>query len=173
MGMRTGLKLGYTSNTENSNAFGYLIPSISFDHKLSSNGKLVLATKFKSHFNFGDGYEFYQAASIGGNDGLRGYRNQRFASKNSFYHSSDIRLNLRKVKTGLAPLNIGIYGGFDYGKVWGHQGLTILSGSVSREWNTSYGGGLFFNVANMLGGNIGAFDSNDGVRIVFNLGFDF
>ncbi len=167
MGIKTDIKLGYTSNTENSNAFGYLIPSISFDHKISSNGKLVFATKLKSHFNFGDSYEFYQAANIGGNDGLRGYRNQRFAGKNTFYHSSDIRLNLRKVKTGLAPLNIGIYGGFDYGRVWGHKNLT------STNLNTSYGGGLFFNVANMLGGNIAAFDSNDGLRIVFNLGFDF
>ena len=173
MGMRTDLKIGYTSNIENSNAFGYLIPSISFDYKLIPNGKLVLANKVKSHFNFGDSYEFYQAANIGGNDGLRGYRNQRFTGKNSFYHSSDIRLNLRKVKTGLAPLNIGVYGGFDYGKVWGHKSLTILSSSTINELNTSIGGGLFFNVANMLSGGLGYFSSDDGNRLTFNFGFDF
>ena len=173
MGMKTNIKAGYTSNTENSNAFGYLIPSISFDYKLISSGKVVLATKAKSHFNFGDTYEFYQAANIGGNDGLRGYRNQRFTGKNSFYHSSDIRWNLRKVKTGLAPLNIGLYGGFDYGKVWGHKSLTIQPNLTSREWNTSFGGGIFFNVANMLAGNVAVFDSNDGSRITFSLGFDF
>lgn len=173
MGMKTDIKIGYTKNTENSNAFGYLIPSISFDYKLISSGKLVFATKVKSHFNFGDTYEFYQAANIGGNDGLRGYRNQRFSGKNSFYHSSDVRINLRKVKTGLAPLNIGIYGGFDYGRVWGHQGFPPQSIIVTRDWNTSYGGGLFFNVANMLAGNVAVFDSNDGARITFNLGFDF
>ena len=52
-------------------------------------------------------------------NGLRGYRNQRFTGKNSFYHISDIRLLLRKFKTSLVPLNIGVYGGFDYGRVWG------------------------------------------------------
>lgn len=167
MGMKTDLKIGYTTNTENSNAFGYLIPSISFDYKLVRNGNLVLATKIKSHFNFGDTYEFYQAANIGGNDGLRGYRNQRFTGKNSFYHSSDIRWNLRKVKTGIAPLNIGIYGGFDYGKVWGHQNI------ITKGFNTSTGAGLFFNVANMLSGGLGYFSSDDGNRLTFNFGFDF
>ena len=173
MGMKTSLKLGYTSNIENKNNFGYFIPSISFDYKLVSNGKLVVATKIKSHFTYGDSYEFYQAANIGGNNGLRGYRNERFTGKNSFYQSSDIRLNLRSVKTGLAPLNIGVYGGFDYGKVWGENNITINPSFTTKYWNTSYGGGVFFNVANMFAGNIATFNSDDGLRVSFNLGFDF
>ncbi|MEE9407334.1 MAG: metallophosphoesterase [Polaribacter sp.] len=173
MGMKTELKVGYTSNLDNDNGFGYLIPSISFDYKLTPSGKLVFATKLHSHFTFGDSYEFYQAASIGGNKfGLRGYRNQRFTGKNSFYQSSDIRLLLSKIKTSLVPLNIGVYGGFDYGKVWGEQSLTINPGNV-KNWNTSYGGGFFFNAANMLGANIAAFNSDDGLRIAVGLGFKF
>jgi hypothetical protein len=70
------------------------------------------------------------------------------------------------------PLNIGIYGGFDYGTVWGEQSLTVNIGG-SRDWNTSYGGGVFFNAANMLGANIAAFNSNDGMRIAIGLGFKF
>ena len=174
MGMKTELKAGYTSNLENDNNFGYLIPSISFDYKLTPSGKLVFATKLHSHFTFGDSYEFYQAASIGGNKfGLRGYRNQRFTGKNSFYHSSDIRLLLSKVKTSLVPLNIGIYGGFDYGRVWGQQSLIIQPFLTSREWNTSYGGGVFFDAANMLGANVALFNSTDGMRIAVGLGFKF
>ena len=172
-GMKTELKIGYTANLDNSNNFGYFIPSISFDQKITANGKLVFATKLKSHFTFGDGLEFYQKANIGGNkNGLRGYRNQRFTGKNSFYQSSDIRLLLSKVKTSLVPLNIGIYGGFDYGKVWGEQSLTVNPGSF-KNWNTSYGGGVFFNAANMLGANIAAFNSDDGMRIAISLGFKF
>jgi hypothetical protein len=168
-GMKTDVKIGYTSNLKNSNNFGYLIPSISFDQKLTASGKLVFATKLHAHFTLGDGYEFYQGASIGGNEfGLRGYRNQRFTGKNSFYQSSDIRLLLSKIKTSLVPLNIGIYGGFDYGTVWGEQSVT-----VSKDWNTSYGGGVFFNAANMLGANIAAFNSDDGMRIAIGLGFKF
>ena len=166
MGMETELKFGYTSNLKNSNNFSYLIPEISFDYKLIPSGQLVLATKFKGHLTFGDKFEFYQGANIGGNNGLRGYRNERFTGKDAFYHSTDIRLNLRKFKTSLLPLNIGIYGGFDYGKVW-------LDSIDSKKWNTSVGGGVFFNAANMTTGNISAFNSDDGLRIAFTLGFAF
>ncbi|WP_343330870.1 metallophosphoesterase [Polaribacter staleyi] len=172
MGMKTSLKVGYTSNLNNNNNFGYLVPAVSFDHKLVSSGKLVFATKAKSHFNFGDSYEFYQAASIGGNDGLRGFRNQRFTGKNSFYQSTDVRLLLNKVKTSLAPLNIGIYSGFDYGRIWGQQNNTTNL-ERNKDWNTSYGGGVFFNAANMLVANIAAFNSDDGFRVTVNLGFNF
>ena len=168
-GMRTEIIFGYTSNLDNDNNFGYLIPSISFDYKLVSSGKLVFATKLKSHFNFGDTYEFYQAANIGGNDGLRGYRNQRFTGKNSFYHSSDLRLNLKRIKTSLVPLNIGFFGGFDYGTVWGQENTTFKD----TKFNTSLGGGVFFNAANMMSGNISAFNSDDGLRLAVKFGFAF
>ena len=169
MGMRTSLKVGYTSNLNNNNNFAYLIPSISFDYKLISNGKLVLATKVKSHYNFNKSYEFYQAANIGGNDGLRGYRNQRFNGKNSLYQSTDLRFLLSKVKTSIVPLKIGLYSGFDYGTVWGQQNTTFNN----TQFNTSVGGGVFLNAANILVGNIAVFNSNDGVRLTFNLGFNF
>jgi predicted phosphodiesterase len=169
MGMKTELIAGYTSNLNNDNNFGYLIPSISFDYKLVSSGQLVFATKLKTHFTFGDSYEFYQAATIGGNDGLRGYRNQRFTGKNSFYHSSDIRLNFRQMKTSLVPLNIGVFGGFDYGSVWGQQDSSFKN----TKFNTSLGGGIFINAANMISGNISAFNSEDGVRFSLTFGFAF
>lgn len=173
-GMSTDIKIGYTTNILNANNFGYIIPSISFNQKLASSGNLVFATKLHSHFTIGDGYEFYQAASIGGNDfGLRGFRNQRFTDKNAFYHSSDIRWNMKRFKTGLVPVNIGIYGGFDYGKVWGGSGVSINPTLRLSEWNTSYGGGFFFTAANMLGANIAVFDSRDGMRIAAGLGFNF
>ncbi|PQJ76319.1 metallophosphoesterase [Polaribacter glomeratus] len=169
MGMKTDLIMGYTSSLNNDGDFGYLIPSISFQHKLIPSGQLVFATKLKSHYTFGNSYQFYQAASIGGNDGLRGFRNQRFTDKNSFYHSSDIRLNLRRFKTSLIPLNIGLFGGFDYGTTWGQQNSTFKN----SKFNTSVGGGVFFNAANMISGNISTFNSDDGLRVAFTFGFTF
>tara|TARA_B110000238_G_scaffold195895_1_gene235785 strand:+ start:4396 stop:8088 length:3693 start_codon:yes stop_codon:yes gene_type:complete len=173
MGMKTEVFAGYTTNLKNDNHFAYLIPSISFDYKLVSSGQLVFATKLKSHFTFGDSYEFYQAASIGGNDGLRGYRNQRFTGKNSFYHSSDIRLNLRSFKTSLVPLHVGVFGGFDYGSVWGQESLTLNPSFKNKKLNTSAGGGVFFNAANMVSGNVSVFNSDDGLRLAFSFGFEF
>lgn len=166
LGMETLIQMGYKSNIDNSNNFSYLIPSLAFDYKLTANGQLVLATKFSGHFNFGDEFEFYQGATLGANNGLRGFRNERFTGKSAFSQSSDLRLNLRKIKTGILPLNIGIYGGFDYGRVW-------LNGEDSKRWNNSFGGGLFFNGADMIIGNISVFNSDDGLRFAFKLGFGF
>jgi hypothetical protein len=167
LGMATSLILGYKSNTENGNQnFGYIIPSLSFVHKLVPNGSLVLATKLKAHFNIGDGYEFYQGASIGGVDGLRGFRNQRFTGKKSYYQNTDLRLRLKRVKTGLLPVTMGIYTGFDYGRVW-------LPNEDSDTWHTSYGGGFFFNATDIVSMTLAYFESADGSRFTFGIGFGF
>jgi len=166
LGMKTSLQAGYKSNIDNSNEFSYIISQLGIDYKLVSNGQLVFATNLLGHINFGNGYEFYQAASIGADNGLRGYRNQRFTGKNAFVQSTDLRFNVRKIKTGLLPLNIGFYGGFDYGRIW-------LDNDSSRRWNTSIGGGVFANAANMMTLNLSAFYSDDGLRLAFKMGFGF
>ena len=166
LGMKAALTAGWKQNTDTNTSFGYVIPSLSVDHRLTTNGRLVLATKLKGHFNIGDDFEFYQAASIGGVDGLRGYRNQRFTGKTSFYQNTDLRVHLRKLKTGLMPLAVGLYGGFDYGRVW-------VENDTSDVWNTSYGGGFWIDGAEMLTARLALFQSEDGSRFVFGLGFSF
>ena len=167
MGMGTSLHFGYITNTANSEQnFAFIIPSLSLDYKLVPGGRLVLATMWKAHFNIGDNFEFYQAASIGGMDGLRGFRNQRFTGKTAYYQNTDLRLSLTKLKTGLLPLSIGIYGGFDYGRVW-------LPGQDSNQWHTSAGGGFFFNGADIMTASLALFNSDDGLRFTFGLGFGF
>ncbi|MDO6515717.1 metallophosphoesterase [Zobellia uliginosa] len=166
MGMSTSLVAGYKRSVDNGNTFGYVVPSLGFDYKLIPSGRLVLATKWKAHFNIGDDYEFYQAASIGGVDGLRGFRNQRFTGKKSYYQNTDIRYSLRKIKTQLLPLSMGLYGGFDYGRVW-------LPKENSKEWHTSYGGGFFLNGADIVTARLALFNSDDGLRFSFGVGFGF
>lgn len=166
LGMETDLIIGYTSNLDASTGFGYLKPSLSFDYKLSHSGRVVFATKFGGHVNFGNDFEFYQAARLGARNGLRAYRFDRFLGKSSFYQSSDIRVNVKKVKTGLVPLTFGVYGGFDYGKVW-------IDNLPTGDWNTSVGGGVFFDAADMLSARISAFNGDDGLRIAFGVGFGF
>lgn len=167
LGMATSLHVGYKANTEDSGQnFGYIIPSISFDYKLIPSGRLVLASKWKAHFNIGNGFEFYQGASIGGLDGLRGYRNQRFTGKKAYYQNTDLRYSIKKMKTGLLPLTMGVYGGYDYGRVW-------IPNEDSNLWHTSYGGGFFFNAADIMSLTLAYFDSVDGPRFTFGLGFGF
>lgn len=166
LGLKTSLKLGYKSNTGSNKEFGYLIPSLGFDYKLDNNGTVVLATKIKAHITFGDGFEFYQAASLGANDGLRGFRNQRFTGKSAFYQNIDLRLKLTRSHTSFIPFRMGLFGGFDYGKVWIKQNDVNI-------WHTSYGGGLWFNGAGLISSRIGLFNSTDGALLSFGLGFGF
>ncbi|WP_046743017.1 metallophosphoesterase [Kordia zhangzhouensis] len=166
MGMEVSLETGYKNNVSTSKGFGYLIPEFAIDHRLIDSGQLVLATKLRGHINFGDGFEFYQGATIGARTGLRGFRNERFTGKRAFVQTTDLRLNLRKVRTGLMPLNIGVFGGFDYGRIW-------ISGDTSEKWNTSLGGGIWINGADILTANFSLFNSNDGMRFAFGLGFGF
>ncbi|WP_420320533.1 metallophosphoesterase [Flagellimonas sp.] len=167
MGMSFSLHAGYKTNLNDSDrAFGYIIPSLSIDHKLCSNGKLVLATKIKGHINIGDDFEFYQGANIGANNGLRGFRFERFTGKSAFYQNTDLRLSFRNRQTGLLPVTPGIYGGFDYGRVW-------FPGDDSDKWHNSVGGGFFINGADILSANFGLFNSSDGMRFAFGVGFGF
>ena len=173
LGIQTSLNAGFKSNTGNSNSYGYLISSLGFDYKLTQNGQLVLATEAKAHITIGNSFEFYQAATLGGENGLRGYRNERFTGNHSFYQSTDLRFNIRKLKTGILPLNVGIYGGFDYGRLWVNDNLVDDPSYNLSRWNTSVGGGVFFNAADMISATLAAFNSKDGIRIAFTMGFNF
>ncbi|MEL7270349.1 MAG: metallophosphoesterase [Bacteroidota bacterium] len=167
MGMDFSLEGGYRMNlTDSDRAFAFLIPSLSITHKITSDGRLVLASQVKGHFNIGDDFEFYQGASIGANNGLRGFRFQRFTGKTAYFQNTDIRYSFRRSKTGLLPVTPGFFGGFDYGRVW-------FPGDSSTRWHNSYGGGFFANGADILSANIGLFNSADGMRFVFGLGFGF
>ena len=144
---------------------------MAIDYKLVPSGQLVLASKVLGHFNIGDDFEFYQAASIGGNNGLRGYRNERFSGKSAFYQSTDLRLNLSRKKTSIVPIETGIYASFDYGKVWVDDDLVANAEFNDNSFNTSFGGGVFFNLVDMISAKLGAFNSDDGLRIAFSFGF--
>ena len=166
LGLQTSLKVGYKNNVSTEKGFGYIIPELGFDYKLVPSGQLVLATDFRAHINLGDDFEFYQGATLGANNGLRGYRFQRFTGKTAFSQSTDVRWSFSSLKTGLLPIHIGVYGGVDYGRVW-------VDNDDSDKWNNSFGGGFFVNMAKMMTANVSAFNSDDGLRIAFRLGFGF
>lgn len=167
MGMAFDLNIGFKTNLDKDKTFGYLISQWHIAHRLIPSGNLVLATTLKGHINIGDDYEFYHAATIGGSDGLRGYRNQRFTGKTAYYQNTDLRYSFGALKTPLVPIKIGLYGSFDYGRVW------LPNFDFSEKWHNSYGGGLFINGAELISANIGVFHADDGARVAFGLGFGF
>ncbi len=165
--LNLNLRLAYTQNlTHQENNFFKLQPQINWNYKLVPSGRVVWASALKGEFIFGDGYEFFQSAYLGGDNGLRGYRNQRFAGKNSFINSNDIRFSLNRNKTFIVPMRLGLYAGLDYGRVWYPE-------ESSSKWYTSRGGGLFVVFAESSTLNVGGFNTEEGTYWMLNMGFNF
>ena len=160
-----GLTAGYKWNTDLSdNQFGYMKFRLAFSHKVIPSGDLVLGSTAEVRTNFGDNYFFYHAPAIGGNNGLRGFRDERFAGKTYFFQNTDLRWRIKRTVTLVAPVTYGIYGGFDYGRVW-------QPGEDSSVWHTSQGGGIWISGFNFLAFNLGYFNSREGN--MFHVGFGF
>lgn len=159
--------LGYKKNVKlDDNQFGYAAFKLGFDKKLIPSGDLVLGSKAEIRTNFGDDYFFYHAQTIGGNNGLRGYRDDRFAGKTSFYQSTDLKWRLKQYVTAITPITIGVFGGFDYGRVW-------MPDEDSNTWHTSVGGGFWIGSLNAFSVNAGYFVSEEDAIIQVGLGFGF
>jgi len=160
-----GFSGGYKMNlNNNTNKFGYASLKVGFDHKLESKGNLVYSTmaEYKGLFDYNDVY-FYHTPSLGGGNGLRGFRDERFTGKSYFYQSSDIKLKLKRYVTAVSPVTIGMYGGFDYGRVW-------MPDESSNVWHTSQGGGFWISSLKALTFNIGYFNSKESNLIQVGFG---
>ncbi|MEO2053108.1 MAG: ShlB/FhaC/HecB family hemolysin secretion/activation protein [Allomuricauda sp.] len=165
-GFEFNLEGGYKVNFTENRDFFYVIPALRLTSKLDRKGILIYATEVKAHFNLGNEFEFYQAATLGDSNGLRGFRQERFSGNRSFYHSSDLRLGLGKFRNAILPISFGIYGGLDYGRVW-------VENDSSHRWHTTPGGGLFFNLAGFTTANVAYFSSKDGGRLNIALSLAF
>ena len=164
-GIYSEVKAGWKTNTENGkNNFGYFTAKAGFDDKLTQSGNLVFQTVAEGRLIFGDTYYFYHSSFLGGNNGLRGYRNERFSGKHSLYDSSNLKLKMASFRTGLIPIDFGIYGGFDFGRVW-------TENDPSRKWHTSQGGGIWLGGLSSMSLQAAYFNSEEG-NIVF-VGFNF
>ncbi len=167
LGMLFDLNVGITDNLKDTDdIFGFIKSRIGFYNTLVKNRTLVLKTTVNYHLNIGDRYQFYQAANLGGDNGLRGYREQRFTGKSFLVGSADVRYSFPKFKIGLVPLQTGIFAGTDLGRVW-------LPEEDSKKWHNSYGGGFWITGSGGLNANLSLFNSIEGTRLTFGLGFDF
>jgi hypothetical protein len=163
MGMQLYVQGGYKmSFDEIERRYPYAEAGATFVHRLTRNNALVFSTTVKGKAIFNNDFEFYQAATLGG-DELRGYRRERFTGRQFFYQSSDLLYSIGTLKS-FVPLKYGIAAGFDYGRVW-------LPGEGSTKWHNSTGGGLWINGADMLTLKTQLFFGSDGARVAVNLNF--
>jgi len=99
--------------------------------RLMNKPKTVLAAQIGYDKAYGD-LQFYQNPDLGNNRGLRGFRNERFRGNSSFFYNLDIRMKLIKWDNAFIPMDVGILGGYDYGRVsrindseTGHNSRTV------------------------------------------------
>lgn len=165
--MRFNINAGVKGNMQKSDeVFGYLNSAVEFYNALLKNKKFVLRTNLRTQLRFGSQFLFYQAANIGGETGLRGYRSERFTGRNSLVGGADLHYYFPSFKTRILPLQIGVFGGGDIGRVWS-------KGDFSDKWHNDYGGGLRITAAESLSGMFSLFTGDEGARFSFGLGLNF
>lgn len=165
LGITAGYKAGVNEFSDN-NSFAYVEPYFGFIYNLVPSNRLVFATRVGGEAVLGDNFEFYHGATLGGNHGLRGYRNDRFNGKYSLYQNIDLRLRLGKSKESFLPLKYGLTAGFDYGRVW-------IENEDSNKWHNNFGGSFWISGFESFTTNIGYYYSTEGGRVAFTLGFEF
>ena len=116
---------------------------------------LVWANRTGFGSTMGDGFEFYQAQTLGSNEDLRGYRRERWAGKTKFFNQTELRWKWANLKTYLFPASIGMFAFVDVGRVW------VENDCVSKM-ASGYGAGLWFSPLKRLVINASvAFSSED------------
>ncbi len=134
-------------------------------HYIKSPLKMIFASRAGYATNQGE-YEFFQANTLGGRSNLRGFRGERFAGDDAFFHNTELRIPLYQSKNYFLPLRLGIIGFFDYGRVW-------LEGENSDQFHTGYGGGILIAPYSTVAVNLLYARSEEFNNIIFRLGFFF
>ncbi len=166
-GMLFKMVTGGTMNINNTDrVFGYIKPKLGFYNSITRNRKLVLKTEVMAETILGNDFEFYQGATLGGSKGLRAYREERFTGNSALAFSGDLRYSFNKFKTGIMPLQLGVFGGYDIGRVW-------YDDNDIDVWHDDFGGGLWLNAVDTLGGQLGVFSGDEGIRFTFGFGMSF
>lgn len=166
-----GMKFyGHFSWVSNMNNLEKQVPTLASGlhlvYKIVSDASVLFQTKLESKALLSEDFEFYQAATIGGDFSLRGFRTERFTGKQSFFQSSDVKFNLGTLKNPFVPIKYGCLLGFDYGRVW-------IPSETSKRWHTSWGGGVWFLNTQIFASHISYFNSSDGGRLTFGVDFNF
>jgi len=79
---------------------------------------------------------FYKQLSLGQNTFLNGYRSNRFSGESMLFFQSVLRMNLLGINNAPVPLQIGLLGFFNSGRIF-------QTGERSDKWHNGYGFGIF------------------------------
>lgn len=163
--------LGYLNDfTNNRYRFAALSSELAYYRPLVRDEGLILVIRSGVQHNIGNNFAFYHGANLGGRETLRGYRGERFYGKTAFWQNFDLRARLLSSYNRILPLTLGVFCGFDHGRVW-------VDDDSSENWKYDYGGGLWIAPLDGLTFYVGVFqpkeNDEDGPRFFFRLGAGF
>lgn len=125
----------------------------------------TLALRFGAQKNYGD-FLFYQSASLGNTDNLRGFRRMRFSGHSSVYQNTELRLPVSRMVNYLFSGTWGVYGFIDHGLVWSDYDQT-------ESWHRGYGPGLYADLYDRFVISGSAAFSTEGPYFLLNAGYFF
>ncbi|RLD77933.1 MAG: hypothetical protein DRJ10_11130, partial [Bacteroidetes bacterium] len=131
----------------------------------STRPRVVYAIRLGGEKLFGD-YVFNEAAKLGQNENLRGYRLTRFYGDASLYLNTEIRIRLKQLNTYVLNTTGGLYIFNDLGRVW-------LEGENSSLWHDGYGLGLWWSPFDMALLTVSYARSREDKLINFSLNYQF
>lgn len=111
-------------------------------------------------------FPYQEAAYIGGQETLRGWREQRFAGDAALWGGAELRVGVATVPV-FVPIDVGLLGLADAGRVY-------LDGASPGGWHSGLGGGVwlaFVDRANLLSFTVA--DGAEETRFYLRAGFTF
>ena len=128
---------------DKANNISSLDSEVQWYHSVRLPSLLTLAVRVGGGHIFNDDFQFFQAYKLGNLTNLRGYRRTRFYGQSYAYNSTELRMNVLRFSTYLAPIHLGVIAFNDVGRVW-------LPGESSNTWHHGYGAGIYLSPFNMI-----------------------
>lgn len=137
-GLKLNLGATYYRNLSGDEGYTQMEGSFTTYISVGSPATFTIAMRIGGAALSNDNYLFYHSNNLGGNNYLRGFRNNRFAGRALFYHNTDLRVKLFYLPNKLVPFDFGVMAGFDYGRVW-------ADGNDAEKMHTGFSPGLWFS----------------------------
>lgn len=167
LGMEFLVNADWKTNISNfEKSFLTLNGTLTIDRRLDKRGNFVFANSSNVMWINNNNFEFYQAASIGGNNGMRAFRNDRFSGRSYFTNNSEVRWDFGRIRNNIIPANMGVLVGYDVGRVWNDK-------EDSNKWHQSIGTGFWLSIVETFSARLNYFYGSDGGRISAGIGMTF
>ena len=158
---RQGFALGLRGSAfgplsgDGADAYGTLGGDVRVYVPIRYGPQVTLALRAGADHRFGD-FPFFAAATLGGSENLRGFRRERFSGETAAFGNAELRLKAFDLTTFLLPVEVGVLGFADAGRVWGEDpvecrgnggagGVCVGVGFPDPDIRTGVGGGLWVN----------------------------